>query len=117
MTTQNKIPRPRPPKLYSLSKDELRKWYSFQWNQNIKVVWENYNLNRTLEDTEEALRRSRKFSKMLENTLNSRKIVAIDESALRLFRQSKGLEYMEWLQFSDDEQKEFWISQYISLIS
>lgn len=36
----------KPPYLKKLTKKQLRKAYSDQWKQNIKVVTENYNLNR-----------------------------------------------------------------------
>lgn len=70
-----------------------------------------------LDDTKEALRRSRLHSEMLKATLNSNRIVPLDEAWMRLFKKSKWLEYFSWLQFTCEEQKEFWISEFISLIS
>ena len=67
-----------------------------------------------LEETEEALWRSRLFAQMLQNTLNSHRIVPLEESAERLFRLTSPTLHANGMFHSV---RESWMEKFISLIS
>lgn len=81
------------------------------------VTKQELALMKELSETKEALRRSRRLRISLESVINWRVNASIEERALRLFKISKWLEYMEWLKFSTEEQKEFWMEEYIKIIT
>lgn len=77
-------------------------------------------LTKELEDTQEALRRSRNLRTSLTSQINSPFTSSIEERALKL----RNMVFIysshhvdSWVKFKDENEKEMWMEKYIDIVS